>query len=424
MGISESSNTMMDYVGALWVAAAASESIGLYEGGRSPAWRSGILFVSLAAGLAFLTKPSAVPFLAPFAFAVAYFLVRRVPRRAGLAFGALGLVAMALINAGYVGRNLQTYGEPFTGELVSHHRMELLTPIGLISNVLRNAALHASTPWREVNELIFRAVVGVHGKMGIDVNDPRTTGWGYFAVPTPSTHEAAAPNTAHAALSLVMFALLVIRPRKFGGTALWYGLGAALGFLIFSAVFKWQIWGSRLQLPFFVLIGPLAALVLNRAVPRVPAQCIGLLLIVFSRPWLLGNDSRPIVPAASGTEVASVLRQPRENLYFTNVEWVEQGYREVVQRISAAGCTDVGLVLSGNAMEYILWALLGAPSDDLHFEWFVAGTPSARYEMSEFAPCAVICEGCPSDWTVIRGLPLQLQLGDVWLFMEPDQGGV
>jgi hypothetical protein len=103
---------------------------------------------------------------------------------------------------------------------------------------------------------------------------------------------------------------------------------------------------------------------------------------------------------------------------------VEQGYREVVQRISAAGCTDVGLVLSGNAMEYILWALLGAPSDDLHFEWFVAGTPSARYEMSEFAPCAVICEGCPSDWTVIRGLPLQLQLGDVWLFMEPDQGGV
>lgn len=418
MGIAESSNTMMDYVGAIWVAAAASECIGLFRRGAAGGWKSGFLYVSLAAGLAFLTKPSAVPFLVPFGLATAYFLARRAPFRQSLAYGGLGLAAMALINAGYLGRNMRTYGEPFTDALVSHHRNELLTPAGLVSNVLRNAALHAGTPWRGLNELIFRGVVGVHAKLGLDVNDPRTTGWGYFAVTTPSTHEAAAGNPAHAALSLVVFVMQLLRPRRFGLPSLMVGLAAVLGFLVFSAVFKWQIWGSRLQLPFFVLIGPFAGAVLSRALPAVPAQSIGILLIVLSRPWLLGIDTRPILPAASGTDVASVLAQPREDLYFPNVGWVREGYRGAASRITAAGCADVGFVLSGNAMEYILWALLGAPSEDLHVEWFVGGTPSAQYERAEFAPCAVVCERCPEGWTIIRGLPLAAEFGDVWLFME------
>jgi hypothetical protein len=72
-------------------------------------------------------------------------------------------------------------------------------------------------------------------------------------------------------------------------------------------------------------------------------------------------------------------------------------------------------------MEYLLWAELGAPREDLRLEWFVSGTPSARYEASTFSPCAVICEGCPTEWTVIRGLPLQQKKGNVWLFMRADE---
>jgi hypothetical protein len=300
-------------------------------------------------------------------------------------------------------------------------RNELLTLRGVASILVRNAALHAGTPWSEVNELVFRGVAAFHSKIGLDANDPRTTGWGYFAVSRPSTHEAGAGNPAQAALSLVLFGLLLVRPRKFGGGALVYGLGVAAGFILFSAVFKWQIWGSRLHLPFFVLLAPLCGFVLERALPARIAQLIGLALIVLSWPWLTGISTRPLLSGSGGSGSPSVLLQSREDLYYANVPWAVEGYQTVIRRVSEGGCSDIGLVLSGSAMEYLIWAGLGAPRDDLRIEWFVSGTPSARYEASTFLPCAVICEGCPTGWTVIRGLPLLEQVGSVRLFMNDDE---
>jgi hypothetical protein len=52
-----------------------------------------------------------------------------------------------------------------------------------------------------------------------------------------------------------------------------------------------------------------------------------------------------------------------------------------------------------------LWLLLGAPDRRLTVEWIVAGAPSARYARSDFQPCAVICEGCRAEWTLLRDLP-------------------
>jgi hypothetical protein len=421
MGIAEASNTMMDSVTAFWVIAAACETMGLFVAEEASSWKANIGYLSVSAGMTLLTKGSGIPFLAPFGLAVGGFLLRRVPRRDTLRWGLAGIALVVIPNAGYLTRNLLTFGEPFGPYLVMSQRNELLTLRGVASILVRNAALHAGTPWSEVNELVFRGVAAFHSKIGLDVNDPRTTGWGYFAVSRPSTHEAGAGNPAHAALSLVLFGLLLARPRKFGGRALVYGLGVAAGFILFSAVFKWQIWGSRLHLPFFILLAPLCGFVLERALPARIAQLIGLALIVLSWPWLTGISTRPLLSGPGGSGSPSVLLQSREDLYYANVPWAVEGYQAVIRRVSASGCSDVGLVLSGSAMEYLIWAGLGAPRDDLRIEWFVSGTPSARYEASTFSPCAVICEGCPTDWTVIRGLPLMEQHESVWLFMNDDE---
>ncbi|OGO15918.1 MAG: hypothetical protein A2Y93_17920 [Chloroflexi bacterium RBG_13_68_17] len=87
--------------------------------------------------------------------------------------------------------------------------------------------------------------------------------------------------------------------------------------------------------------------------------------------------------------------------------------------IREAGCSTVGIALSGNAPEYLLWVVMGAPRPDLRMAWIVAGTPSARYEDPSFAPCAVVCdESCPSDWTTIRGLPLAYERSGYRLFQQ------
>lgn len=418
MGIAEASNTMMDYVTAFWVAAAVCETTGLFVREETASWKTNVVYASLSAGMTLLTKGSGIPFLAPFGLAAAYFLLRRVRIREAVTWGMVGIALIIIPNVGYITRNLVTFEEPFGPYLVASQRNELLTPLGLASIALRNASLHAGTPWRGLNELIFRGVAAFHSRVGLDVNDPRTTGWGYFAVSPPSTHEADAGNPAHAALSLVLLAVLLLRPRKFGGLAVAYGLGAIAGFVLFSGAFKWQIWGSRLHLPFFALMGPLSAVLLTRALPWKLSQLLGLALILLSWPWLFGISTRPII---SRPGVPSVFRQSREDLYYANVPWAVDGYRSVTRRISETGCSQVGLILSGSAMEYLLWAELGAPREDLRLEWFVSGTPSARYEASTFSPCAVICEGCPTEWTVIRGLPLQQKNGNVWLFMRADE---
>jgi hypothetical protein len=99
---------------------------------------------------------------------------------------------------------------------------------------------------------------------------------------------------------------------------------------------------------------------------------------------------------------------------------LEEPYRSVVEGIEVSGCSSVGIMLSGDAAEYPLWPLLGAPRGDLDVQWIVAGTPSDRYADPAFAPCAVICDGsCPDAWTSVRDLPLARQASVLRLFLSP-----
>ena len=73
MGIVEASSTINDYVATFWVVCVVVECLAYYKHGEN---RS-LVYISLAAGLALLTKPVVVPFLIPFALWLAYLLVKR-----------------------------------------------------------------------------------------------------------------------------------------------------------------------------------------------------------------------------------------------------------------------------------------------------------------------------------------------------------
>jgi hypothetical protein len=133
-------------------------------------------------------------------------------------------------------------------------------------------------------------------------------------------------------------------------------------------------------------------------------------------PWLFGIRSRPIIPAASNTPFKSVLTEPRESFYAVNVPWVKDQYRTIVDEINRIQCSQVGLMLGGSAMEYLLWEQLGAPRNDLDIEWIVSDTPSEHYSKEDFSPCAIICEKCPQDMLVVRGLPVSIEQADLRLY--------
>lgn len=75
--------------------------------------------------------------------------------------------------------------------------------------------------------------------------------------------------------------------------------------------------------------------------------------------------------------------------------------------IEETGCSDIGIMLSGDAAEYPLWVVLGKPSEELTIEWIISrGDPTGIFRKSEYKPCALICGKCPLEWTSFNDLPL------------------
>jgi hypothetical protein len=269
-----------------------------------------------------------------------------------------------------------------------------------------------------VNRGIYLAVARIHEWLGLDLNDPRTTSAGSFAVRPSLTHEDLTTNPLHSLIYLCAFGFTLARKEARRPALLVYALSVAGALIVLSALFKWQAFGSRYLLPFFVMFSPLAACALDAMGRRRIASIIGLALALTSWPWLLGIRSRPLLSQAGESYVRSVLVEPRATLYFANGLYLQDPYVEIAEEIEGVRCREVGLMLGGNAAEYPLWVLLGAPRDGPRLEWIVAGTPSARFEDQSFGPCAVICdESCPEDWERVRGLPLHYEQSGFRLFM-------
>jgi len=405
MGIVQASSTMTDYVAAFWVLCVAVEIFHmrtLPDSGKLDGFQMAA-FSALAAGLAMLTKPIAVPYLMPLAVYEGWLLLRRFSWKKLLAWGLLAILLFALPNLGHWGRNLHAFGNPFSeGGYGQAFANELFTPQVIASNLIRNIAQHTGLPWGRVNKWIYETVVAIHEKLlKLDVEDPRTTTVGPYPWMSIKTHEDLAGNALHAFLALFSFGAVLISRRRLGNTALIWASIAAFGFVLFSVIFKWQIFGTRYHMPFFVLMSPLIAYVFSRLLPSWGVVLGGLLLIVAASPWLFSINSRPIIPNEHAT-VGSILKEDRLTLYFANGPYLNRLYEDITNTIKDAHCNDVALSLGGGQAEYPIWVMLGAPFNGRRVIWYVS--TGANYPNDEIEPCAVICQDCQAD--TYDGMPL------------------
>ncbi|MFA9403788.1 MAG: hypothetical protein ACERKY_12090, partial [Anaerolineales bacterium] len=414
-GIMQATSTMTDYVVALWMVCIAAETVELAHGRIEV---DGLISVSAAAGLALLTKQTAAAYLLPFSIWIGYLLLRRGSLRQLILWGFLALGIVLVINSGHLLRNTSLYNSPIGPKSrISTHANQIIDGRAVISNVLRNAALHAGTPSTHINKAVLLTIMGVHELMNFDVNDPRTTSEGKFKIRIPSMHETQAGNLFHSVLILVMLVYLIVRRKKISTLPKIYTVVALTTFIIFSATFQWQIFGSRYHVPFFVLMAPIFAVALTTGVSRTAGMVLCIALWLTSIPWVIGNNSRPLVSGIERTYIDSVLVEPREYVYLANGTYLDTPYKEMSAVIRNASCEDVGLMLLGNSAEYPLWVLLGAPSASLNLQWIVAGTPSAALTDTTFEPCAIICEDCAENRQLIRGLPLEYERAGWQLYL-------
>jgi len=362
MGILQGSSAQNDHAGAFWLVCFVAFFLPLRKA-PSPGALSAWLCAAASLGLALLTKGTSYLYVFPFFLFTALFLAARARR--GLAGRILVFAAVALaLNLPHFARNVEVFGSLLGSPqgLFNH----AFSPGTLISNVLRNAAIHLATPVPAWNGVVEGAVGGIHEVLGVGVGDPATTWLGTeFHVPgrfagteRPGAdetlllllHEGFAGNLLHGILILITLVVVAAAPawRRERDLLVHVWLVAA-AFLLFCAALKWQPWHSRLHLPLFLLACPAAAVVLS-ARPHVAGWACGLLLAA-SLPWLLANATRPLL----GT--SSVLRTTRLDQYFFNRPDLKEPFLAAARAVSSERCA-LGIEIGPDDGEYLLWVAL------------------------------------------------------------------
>jgi hypothetical protein len=357
MGILQASSSNNCYVTAFWLVCFAYYLLRLHT---APSWE-GVVAAGVSLGLALFTKPTAYVFAAPLtAWLLGAWLFQVRQPRACLAvqFAALLVIAMT-INAPHYLRNYDLYGavlgpgkEGETNEW--DYRNSTYSSRALASNVLRNLGTELNTPKRSFNHLVEQQIIAWHRRMGISVNDSRTT-WldCTFTLGEPEPHsEDYSGNFPHLIVILLVgigaiFCGGIWRDARIGGLA----CALLMGLLLFCFLFRWQPWHNRLHLPLFILASPLVAMGLRSRRPAL-AVTAAVILTAWAWPFLVKNQSRPLVGPGN------VCKASRNEQYFKHNPSLQQPYREAARLLRQRGCGAVGVVGHINQYEYPLWVLL------------------------------------------------------------------
>jgi hypothetical protein len=272
-----------------------------------------------------------------------------------------------------------------------------------VSNILRNTSEQLGARSNRWDQSVYEVVLGVHQRLGIDINDTATTWrWSTFATPKNANHEANAPNRWHLAVLIVAACILAWRGilGRDRERAL-YALSLVCAFIGFCAYLKWQPFLSRLFVPLFVLGAPLTSAlgeIGKAATLRVGRLVVQIVLCLFlmdsARHPLLDNWVRPL------RGPRSVLHTPRSEQYFGDMsQWNNSStYKKTVDFLAHMSCDTIGIDITNLQLEYPLQALLRERKPGTVFIHVGVQNVSIRYRQPVDAPaCAVVCLDCAGD---------------------------
>jgi len=434
LGVLQATSTQNDIVVALWTVCTAYL---VFLDLKRPLLRSERVGLGLSFGLGLLTKVTFTVYGLPLAGLYAIGNLRSTGWRRGLASTALVGTLACLMNLPTWARNLDTYGGlygppdwmrsnsaliGFVGSLQSAPSRPTDLMIAILKwstqRVAQGAALNLLTPSHALNQILW----GVLNRFpsifnGVVSHSLERAAW---------SHEDTAGNPTHLAVLVLALGALGYRYRawRHHGALLLYVLTVACGFILLVMVLNEgvSIYGIRYQLPFFVLGSPVVGLILAQFKNPAWNRRAGILLLVSALPYLLFNNTRPIIGHPPWpTRVGSVFTAPAVELLFAANPHALPGFLEIRDSIIGSGCNQVGLRLDSGDLEYQIWWLLDAPQSGVRLE-SVYTYPSLEHLLdSTYQPCAVICTIC-SDETDLGELELTIDNGAARLYTLPGLG--
>ena len=321
------------------------------------------VFCGAALGLGLLTKFTVLLFGGVFAF---WFGIRAI-RAAGwsaLPAGALcGFVALVVV-AGHSSRTIGLFGHPL-GPREEHHiaaaddsgsrsggtgnmNAAMNTPY-FVSNLVRNVAMHFATSARNVNDAVIWTVWRVHDVLGIPPDEPAITWKAQSFRLFDVRHEDVTGNLPQTLLFAAAFCLLPFRAR---GPTAGYGLCIFAAIIVFCLMLRWQPWHTRLHLPLYLALCPLASIILKLGDGPLRAGLTGGFLICHALPFVIDNATRPVFGERS------VFLMARKSLYFRGDHEKLAPFEDAARLIKQKRYKLVGLEVGGDDVHYPIWPLL------------------------------------------------------------------
>ena len=402
MGLVQGSSTQGNLVAAFWLLAFTVFTLQYF---KKP---SGVCLVccGLATGFALLSKGTAYPIAPPLAATLFLYGITRTTnfrswvRLAGLGTGIV--VVALLVNSGHYWRNYSLFGNPlFSTEGSISQINEQITILTLISNLVRNGALHLGLPSEKVNDLTLDTIRRVFGDW-LDSVPGTTLGVSLFEAGIPfDLDEYHTGNFLHFSfLSASLLGILLFRRRlEINALTVCLALAVVFGTISFCSLLQWQLFNSRYHTPLFMLGAPLGAIFVARMLSRVgtrrkarpnaptssstslPLNCIvdrrrsmiAGTFLVMSVPWIISNDIRPLYPLGIWQThlraAPSIFSRSRTHMYFNSISGIFSPYVDAMDFLSAQNPKEVGLYLPESSFfggyDYAVWNLLKEKCDEM-----------------------------------------------------------
>lgn len=369
MAIMQSTTTQTDLAASYWVICFT------YFIFRTKSYHSPDFFwLAASLGLAVLAKPTASIFSIPL---ICLLAVRHAGNYSALKkptilirslwFSFMVSSASLLLSVPYFWRNIMTFGN-FLG-IDKGTRVESLGLDVLISNILRNIALNL--PLKYFWELIIK----LHACLFMPgVNDPGST-FLNNEFNLNVLHRLILPdedfiaNPIHLILIFCSMGtvLTLFFSRKMAHVPCVAKIAACgiFGFGLYCLLIKWQIWGNRLWLPFFILNAPLCAYFINRFMPaNAKFFLIGWLFMV-SVFYSLTPIHHPLVSLPQKwthhSQSDSILSLNRREIYHSSYgKELKSAYEALRVNADNKLCGFIGLDIGEDDCEYPIWIALGA----------------------------------------------------------------
>ena len=422
MGICQGSSTQGNLVVAFWLLAFAVFTLQHFQ---KPSGAS-LMCGGLAFGFALLSKGTAyaiAPLFAATCFLYGIVRAKGYKPRVRLGKAGAGIIIVALlVNGGHYWRNYDLFGSPLVPPEGEVSRLnEQINTFVLISNLVRNAALHWGVPAREVNDFTLDTIRRVFGDQ-LDRIPGTTIGLPFFEAGIPfSLGEYHAGNFLHFwfLLASLLGILLFRRRLEFNTWTVCLALAVVLGTISFCGLLQWERWHTRYHTPLFMLGAPLGATFVVRILiesrgpkkgsPERPLRTrppssnfiagrrrslIASTFLVMSVPWVISNDIRPLYPLeiwqTYPSSTPSIFSRSRALTYFSNNIWAWP-YTQATDFLAAQDPKEIGIYMLEPDYIYPIWALLKDKLNPMpRFEYVEVKNASGKLRINNPPPFVIL----------------------------------